>query len=1659
MSLVTFPSNPTNGMIFEITPGLYYKYSAGTKSWVRIDGVSSLGLATPIANGLMSKADYSKLQTLLIPPIQTTLAGEDCDSAFRSGIVALKGGDNFVNVSPDLALTGQDGVTTLEPWQLHKNTGGFNFTIDLENLVSEIEDRKQLTRVRLQGKQGPDGEDGDPGIDRLDTGPVGDQGTAGSNSSFAGTLIDEGIPFEKISQENRAIVDITTEEVSASENYLVVTRANIGNPDACPTLVIPKDFQSSLLVVLNQTASKFVRDESVPVGDCALICRICASALHHLNVDPIITEIADKFTDRVRRLKLAKEELLLIWLKGMVTLFNEQKSALCCALENCLSRKRNQSTRQYIESQRIQAAAGGYSITVDGRESKVLTDMDAAKNCPVAPSVVSNVENVDCGVNITLDSRIHTVDPRSGSIVNQAVTAYLPAGSYVAQITSCCANFNQSVVGNKYSGRAAILYRQDKSIGSGADERSSVSEQVVAFPDFGTFATESAAKNAYQNVTLSFEHAGGDVTVWLVDPDGFTENNDGKVIVNICTADSSSTDLTAAASNVYVYRGSVQPDNLIGRISPFSSGITAEANLGLDTDQNINLTVGPSLADDRISTFFFNGTDGFHFYLVAGNNPYYNTLDVNQNDTAASIQLRITVTNNSLPVAVTAVKGTVQQLSTSEFVATLNLEGDAAGFAIGSIDGDSDYAINVEPIDFDTMREWYAVDSDTNLLLSEGSTSGIGAGTSVVRNPGSVTLYDLDDVPEGYGELYGLSVINELSQSVYISRPVDVTVVGSRPREVDDPRDLYEGDDPRDTPEEDTPGLTPGEEEPPALTPPTVPTDTPRSVPPDPEKPASQSECELEKFGITKPTGTVSAPGTQIPPTSATVLADTSGVIVAQDSSIADIVITASVTDLLSARYILTDFDGNKYFSDFIKIPQANIIPGTWEFISFGPPVSALAPPSIFTSAVIREKTIDVNLAKTLLTREQFKKAASLSGLSRLTFIQSILGTVVNAVADANEITDFEIQLQQMGAASISIGDAKMVVGRPGTTLEYTIDDFTLSPVPVTADDSKIVATIKREVARVSGPDNSVNGALYSGLTSYYGDYNGFDTFYKRGVDFSGNNFFSVNASGATKVSQITDARGFRDLTTGDGEVGQATASGSYSGDGIVTDLFGIVYIADGASGYIGAWVASNAGINNTTFGDANDLSSNSFVIIASDLPTTTRPVITLGRLKMSGQTMVQELICNFGGSWFTVDGFGYTLFGRGPAARDDVTTYRCCFGSGNNAGSARMVAIGGGIYTKTSFGSSFGGNSIATNRDIGPQPSIPVPSSSLKQFNIDAIQTQLDSEFNLNDAFTLYSLDGDKIYTINQSNGSRTLYRDLGQVAFGLRVNPVTKDLYYVVNDRGTDADLPSGTTIKRVDVDNIDSETGLPAIRTVWVAENEGIFGIQFGNVLPSDTTLSNAALYALLSTLVAPDSNTTVTTRLVEIAETAVPPPPGPELDARVPTNGPWVGSGDGGIAPGGPGSNANNIIFTKITPGDGCQMYYKQVQWYERGWRIGACCGALVKLGSDYWIVVKRSIGIDISCGGGESENTPCIQQYLDSGEGHPAIAWPTLPPTDSPPGGGGDEFLGLPTSGFVNFTKDDALSITLLNAITNGQALMIKGNPATEIPFVLFPASA
>jgi hypothetical protein len=1535
---VQFPSNPNHGDIFEPIPGLYYQYDNKTNAWIQLDGVEGLGLATPLANGLMSKEDFKKLQNLIVPPPQASLTGEDCNVTFRQGQVALESLDGSVTITstPTVMNKAANYPATALPWQLHTNTVGIDFRLNLEQLLDEMEKRGNLSKVQIQGDPGLKGATGKAGADRLNTGPVGVKGLPGANSPFEGNLTTEDIPFERLEDsQNRAIVDVTTEEVSEDENYLVLTRGNIGNPDACPSEVVPKTFNSPLVFVLNTlSGGKRIRNRKVTTrtDDCALVCRICASTIHHLNLEIILDQIYEQFKKRVANLKASKEALARIWLQGMVELFNESKSALCCALENCKSRQRNQETRQYIESQRIQAAQADFSLTIDkGVEDRQFTDMNAGRDCPVpeTDSGEGSVIFTNSGAIFRLDSKIHISDPRTGQPLS-AVSGFLPAGTYTVEITNCCANLNTST--GAWSGRAAFLYRVRTAIASTDETREIIEDKILSFPDLGVSSNNSGAQNNYRGLTLSFEHAGGNISAWIVDADGLTSNNSGTIELTFVNAASLSSETAPTSGYSYVYREELRSDRFIGRVAHFSGSQTGEAHYNLSGESG-NPSDGPSTLNEvLLNTYFYNATDGLHLVILGGT-PTPGT----DSTFSTNAEIRVQIDNNTLRNEVKVADGIVRQLSANEFEVFLNIDQDTEGAVIGPLDPTADWAVTIDPVNLGLLQEWSAPSADGNdLTLARSGEEGLGAQTDEISNVNAVVLYDVCDVPDPYGSECGMQIQNYLNgQNVYITRPVNIDIDSGAPVEV------------------------------PVISGPPPDGSTTTEVPP-----ASTNGCVLTA--------------------AETAEAIVAGTIQPDPTSIQDVVVTFLSASVQAMRYIFTDSDGDKHYSAFI--PTTEKSPGNWMFISLGKPIKVVTPPDFLTTEIIQSKNLDMSLLQDKLTSSQLKAAESLQGISRLTYVQGLLGTSIDKASDLSEMVDFEIEFQNMSSSGAEFGD---ITVRAGNT-DYIIDDF--EPTPV-VDVEAPAATLlipgeeKREIARGTGNNLEVGGLLCTSLASYYSTVGGFDTGNKNFLFINGNMFFTLNTEGQDRFLQISAERGFQYIGLGQHKAITRSTSGQVTTGGILVDDLGGFYYADGPEGRIDVIRSVNAFINNPPSGDVSDLGQNHVFPMATDLKKTSKAPLIAFDAPMkdaNGQILQVRLIAHFEDQWYRINSnIGWVRF--------EKNGYRPV---NHNTGSLEPMQT---------LGTGPAGNSLAIDR--GPD-------------------SNNDDDFN-----HYYTLDGNKIYEVFPTTGVRTEVVSLPVNGFDLHIHPITKEFYYVVDDGGTTP--RSGTRINRY----IPTAAAGSEHFTYW------IFGITFGHPLPDQDDLR--VVYALVSNLTN-TGTTAVTTRLVEVADQSFP---GAPTTPAAKINTIWSGSGTGGLLTNQSGvpnaqGNPNRIIFSRIPPGAGCQMHYKQVQWYERGWRINACCGALVSVGGIQYIVVKRSLGVDTSCGGGESITTPCIAQYIDT-DGHPAIAWPTVD---------GEEFLGLPTSGFVNFVKDDSLSTSILSAINSGQATRTKGNPGANIPFILFPAT-
>lgn len=379
----SFPSNPSDGEIFEQQSGVYFIYDRQTNSWMQVDGSFFPDVATPNKDGLMSADDYNKLNSLIAPPPQSTIKGEDCSGAFTTGTINLVEGDKFISIS-GVAKTNAGEI----PRELYPRTHAFDFRLNVPELLDWMKENGKLVIKAAQGEQGKQGERGEDGEDSLPFGPDGPQGEKGANAPVALTLTSETIPFNVKEDTSKAVVSVSTEEISDTENYLVLTRSNIGNADACPSKIRIQDGSSNWVLAMSPTVT-------------STTCE-CQNPVYYIDMTQIVNPIRDKFYQEAERVKHSTERIVSFWLQHMSAAFDEQKSALCCALEHCKSRTRNANYRTYIEQQRIQAAQANFKLLIDGSPT------ESSSICP-------DIAQLNGGMMATLAAPAPFADP----VINQ----------------------------------------------------------------------------------------------------------------------------------------------------------------------------------------------------------------------------------------------------------------------------------------------------------------------------------------------------------------------------------------------------------------------------------------------------------------------------------------------------------------------------------------------------------------------------------------------------------------------------------------------------------------------------------------------------------------------------------------------------------------------------------------------------------------------------------------------------------------------------------------------------------------------------------------------------------------------------------------------------------------------------------------------------------------------------------------------------------------------------------------------------------------------------------------------------------------------------------------------------------------------------------------
>lgn len=602
MTNFKFPDNPNDGDVFEASIGVFFQFSSATNCWILLEGFDGIPVATPIQDGLMSPEDFCKVSGLLVPPPKTNLSSQDCETVFDSGIISFRSSKGHLKIGSDVELraSGTEGTQTI-PFRIHGDTFGYDFRIILDKLVEELEKRGNIRINNPPGEKGEKGDRGEPGIDELDTGPIGDSGEDGANTPFIGTLTPDPARIELTRNENRAVVDIKTETISKSENFLVVTRAIMGNPLACPDLIKPKDFKTPWVLAVDDTKNVRISKEETSSG---IVCQICDGPLHYIDITSIFDAVQARFDELVAELIETKKENLNHWLSILINIFNETKSAICCALENVQSKQRNQDARRYIEQQRIQAAQSDHKLLIDGLDKRQEVDMDAFKEC-----ISEEGGGFITGPNDCSGFELQVIGDGIANAGNEsnAVIAPLDAGNFIAEVVGCCASRASNTIspltaelkGINYTGRVGFAW-----------ETSNGPEQVF-LPDLGDFATNEEAQAAYLGFRFSFSHTGGDVKMWI--PDKFPQDNTGSIILGIkrvgCFAGTGTeeegaptfTDCQMVASQVRWYERGWRTNNTCAVFVEVSGMkfIVAKRSLGTD----LTCGGGESLSTECISRF------------------------------------------------------------------------------------------------------------------------------------------------------------------------------------------------------------------------------------------------------------------------------------------------------------------------------------------------------------------------------------------------------------------------------------------------------------------------------------------------------------------------------------------------------------------------------------------------------------------------------------------------------------------------------------------------------------------------------------------------------------------------------------------------------------------------------------------------------------------------------------------------------------------------------------------------------------------------------------------------------------------------------------------------------------------------------------------------
>lgn len=532
MSDTLFPANPTHGMVFEQKNGVMYQYDITIKAWLKLASDTLKPTYATVSNdGIMTAKDLRKLNRLLVNPPASTIIGNDCVAPYRSGYLSLRSNDNFITVNGNATSQNIDSkgevVTDETPYQVHQHTYAFDFGIDVPNLMLELSARNQINISGRKGLPGDIGDIGDPGLDGILSGPPGDQGDQGSAVTGNISVQPEAFITQIKAGLKRAIVDarIVPDLVDERQYTLELDRQLVGSDDATTAQFIPKQIDSTWVLVAIANNRQNIRISKSVVPTCGTTSGAGASDstgaydLYYIDIAPILDTIKNKFISEIKRLRYGYQRIYKYWLGKMSDLFDEQKASLCCALEKCISMTKNIDSRKHMESVGATLVGKG-KMQLHGRSSSESVALSSTRGLRTAggpdlcysgpafpqPSqarvpVGSTPQASILGAAPILNAPVAlkaTVDPLVHFAPQSAQRVELPAGRYTAVITQALAS-----IGGHHRSNVRIGH-----ITNGM-------ESATDFLDQGSYGSLEDARNAYEGLSISFDHDGGDIKLYL----------------------------------------------------------------------------------------------------------------------------------------------------------------------------------------------------------------------------------------------------------------------------------------------------------------------------------------------------------------------------------------------------------------------------------------------------------------------------------------------------------------------------------------------------------------------------------------------------------------------------------------------------------------------------------------------------------------------------------------------------------------------------------------------------------------------------------------------------------------------------------------------------------------------------------------------------------------------------------------------------------------------------------------------------------------------------------------------------------------------------------------------------------------------------------------